>query len=368
MMGRNHKQSGEPNGMIDCHRARELFYESDDGALSPAGWSALSLHERSCPNCGAEFSEWRRVRSILKNSRVVPDPGFTAAVMGRIKEAQAAPAPARAGARWSAVLRHPVLQQGWLRSAAAVVVLLALLGGVFRLPATSTLVAHLFSKRPTIAVVPPSPSGHTQPEPGPVGPNAAGGQTSPSATAKPNGQPGGAPAATPNTVTPAVQPGKQPVTSGTPGGNGSNEVLLSKPRVLISTTIEVQVNNLDQARAAALDLAANLGASLAWQQSAQNGSHANLFLSFTVNPGQASALQTQLSGLGYVVQKQTDSQDISANYASAQAACQTLKAEQAAAPESERQQYDNQIKALEQQLQGWDNAIGKQTVILWLMQ
>ncbi len=335
-----------------CKRERELFYAGAAGQLSPADERSLTLHEASCPGCAAEFSEWRRLRSALQNSRVAPGPGFTAAVMARVKEVQAAP---ERTAAWS-FFWH----QGWVRFAAAAAIMLALLGGALKLPATNSLIAQLHQKPgETIALVPPAPNGPSQPG---AGSSNTGGQTATVSPGKTSSRTGGA--ASVNQTTATSPPVQTPPTISKPPGSE----LLNRSRVITVVTIKVNVSDLGQARNSALEIADSLGAILSSEQSAQNDGHSNLFLRFTVDPGMGGQLQDQLSALGNVVQNDKESQDVTAQYTSSLNALESLQAQQAAAPESDQQQYANQIEALQLQLQIWNNDTGKQVVVLWLVQ
>ena len=357
-MGYKHERATGQDSGISCDRAWELFYDFADGELSSEDEHLLSLHETSCPNCGAEFREWRRLRSALRDSRVTPATGFKARVMARIQEIQAVPEPTRI-VRWS-----KIWQQGWTKGVAAAAVVLVLMAGAAKLPATISLIALLDQKSHIVVPVPgPVPIVAQNPSPGPISPD-------------------GTPANNGNPVKPHnpdnINPVKPPIPSVTPGGKpmiaindtGERVFLANQKRVITTTTMKVTVNNIDQARSDALSIARNFKAELSSETPTQNSGHSTLFQRFTIDPGTGSAraFLDQLGSVGSVVTKHTESEDVTNQFARTLEAYRALKAQQSAAPEADKQQYASQISGLELELQNWDDTSGKQVVMLWLEQ
>jgi len=357
-MGHRHSRVAGIDGAISCDQARGLFYDLADVELSDEDRRALSLHELSCSNCGDEFKEWRRLRSALQGSMVAPAVDFKAGVMGRIQSIQAEPKSARS-ISWAALW-----QQNWTKGVAAAAIVLALMAGAARLPAIVSLGGLLGNSKPRVAAqttIPPT----VKPQ------NTEPGSISPSGTTPNNGSP----------VNPS-KPGagnqvKPPVTPATPSDKPQVAVntqsdgqrwLANQKRVTTSTTLKLTVDNIDQARNNALSIAKDLNADLSSETSTQNNGHPTMFLRFTVDPGQAGAFLDRLGQLGSVVMKNTESKDITNEFASTLEAYRALKAQQAAAPNADKQQYDSQISALELNLKNWDDASGKQVVLLWLEQ
>ena len=121
---------------INCNQAQELFYGFAACELSSEDMRLLSRHEASCPACGPEFQEWRRLRQALQSSGIAPTTDFKAGVMERIRSTRKAPAAqqSRSGAA--------IWQHGWARGVAAAAVVLIMLTGVAKLPAVESLIAH----------------------------------------------------------------------------------------------------------------------------------------------------------------------------------------------------------------------------------
>ena len=367
VMGRkNEKAAGQP-GEISCKRAREHFYGFAACELSSEDRRNLSHHEASCPACGPEFKEWRSLRSALQGSGKNAAVDFKAGVMARIRETGQQPAPRRSVV-WGMVRQH-----GWARSLAAAAVILIMLTGAVKLPAVEGVIAQL-TRQAYIAFNPlpaTNPAQPVTPQPG---------ATSPSSTVSPTNTNTPGTSTSDNSVpkTLPVQPQAQPKTGGNNGvqiarkGQGSQGsggfTVSNKPMVISTTTLKVAVDDLAQARSAALDIAGNCGAGLTSEQSAQDGQSNLLFLHFTVDPSTASAFLDRLSSLGSVVSEDETNQDVTGNYNRTLDAYNALLAQQAAADDSEQDQYTSQINFLESELQNWSDASGKQVVLLWLMQ
>jgi len=367
-MGRKNEKAAGQSGALSCSWALEHFYDLADCELNSEDRRQLSHHEQSCPVCGPEFREWRRLQGALQSGGKNAAADFKSGVLARIKETRQEPA-SRRSVIWDTVRQH-----GWARGLAAAAVILIMLSGVANLPAGEGLIAHLTGQA-YIAINPqPAPSRlpTTTPATKPVttGPGAGGAgskiRTNPPETASANGTPPTQPAQ-PQTQTktgggvtlvakgPSVQP---------PGGF----TVSNKPMVITTTTLKLAVSDLAQTRSAALNIAANYGASETSEQPAQDGQSNLLFLHFTVEPSTASAFLDHLSSLGSVVNQDKTNNDVAGNYNSALNAYNDLLAQQAAADASEKNQYTSQINFLENELQNWSDASGKQVVMLWLIQ
>ena len=361
MMGHRQAKVAGRDGAISCDQARELFYDLADVELSDEDRSALALHELSCSNCGDEFKEWRRLRIALQDSMVAPAIDFKAGVMGRIQSIQAEPKATRS-ISWAALW-----QQNWTKGVAAAAIVFALMAGAAKLPVVAGLGGLLGNSKPRVAVqttIPPIVKPQDR-ETTPISPSGgAPGNGSPVSPVKP-GNPGGGnqaqPPATP--VTPSNHP--QVAVNNQPDGQ---KWLANQKRMTISTTLKITVDNIDQAHNDALSIAKDLNAALSSATPTQNNGHPTMLLRFAVAPGQAGAFLDQLAKLGSVAIKNTESKDITNQFASTLEAYQSLKAQQEAAPDANKQQYDSQISALELNLKNWADASGKQVVLLWLEQ
>jgi anti-sigma factor RsiW len=136
-MGRKTEKTAGRSGAISCSRAREHFYGFAGCALNSEDRHNLSHHEDSCPVCGPEFKEWRRLRSVLQSNGENAVADFKAGVMGRIRETRQEPA-TRRSVVWGVLRQH-----GWARGLAAAAVILIMLSGAAKLPAGESLIAHL---------------------------------------------------------------------------------------------------------------------------------------------------------------------------------------------------------------------------------
>jgi hypothetical protein len=370
VMGRKTEKTAGRSGAISCRRAREYFYGFAGCALNSEDGHNLSHHEESCPACGPEFKEWRRLRSALQSNGENAAADFKAGVMGRIRETRQEPATKRSVV-WGVVWQH-----GWARGLAVAAVILIMLSGAAKLPAGESLIAHLtrqvyiaFNTQPaTSPTQPVTPAASQQP-----GTTSSGSAIHPTRTNTPvtstsnNGVP----------KTQPVQPQAQPKTGGNngtqvavkvPGSPGSGGFTVSnKPLVITTTTLKLAVNDLTQANSTALSIAANYGAGLTSEESAQNGQSNLLFLNFTVDPSMVSVFLDRLNSLGSVVSEEKTNDDVTGNYNSTLEAYNALLAQQQSATDNSGQ-YTSQINSLEYELQNWSDASGKQVVLLWLMQ
>ncbi len=352
---------------IDCDTARELFFDVSEKTLNKADADALRAHEASCEECRRRFEEWGPLRSALRNPglKVAPPPGFTAGVMARIAEA---PPEARAatkaavGSRLLGYFKNSV----WAKGIAAAAVILALLTGS----------VSLATRLPGLQIARNTPVDHRTIQ----------GQKNPGNTAtapKPPVQEGGQQEVSTAPVKPAPTPttgdaGKEPVAgtpgttgrvaTGNPGGNNGNDqkVFLNKTRFITTSMLKVQVGNLEQARSAALNLARSEDARLQSEYTTQNQGRQNIILRLTVPNEQSQPFVKRLAELGTVAAQEVSRKDITASFASTLKEYQSLKAEQAAAPDDEKKRLDGQIAFLEKQLQSWDEESNKQVVILIL--
>ncbi len=366
-MGCKTEKTAGRSGAISCSRAREHFYDFAGCALNSEDRHNLSHHEDSCPVCGPEFKEWRRLRSALQSNGENAAADFKAGVMRHIRETRQEPATRRSGV-WDVFRQH-----GWARGLAGAAVILIMLSGAAKLPAGESLIAHLtrqvyvaFNIQPATSPTPP-----VAPAAGQPGTTGSGSVIHPTTTNIPvtSTSNKGIPKTQP------VQPQAQPKTDGNnrtqvavkvPVSPGGGFTVSDKPLVITTTTLKLAVSDLPQARSAALNIAANYGASKTSEQSAQDGQSNLLFIHFTVDPSTASLFLDHLSSLGSVVSEEKTSDDVTGNYNSTLEAYNDLLDQQSAMDNSD--QYTSQISALESELQNWSDASGKQVVMLWLMQ
>ncbi len=356
---------------LKCIEAQELFYNIGEEKLNPEAARKLRAHEASCPDCCTAFRAWREVRSALREARVSPPPAFAAGVVARITEQ---------GCRNSAASRE-ARRAGWLRwdwakgLAAAAVILALLTGSVsFAVKYWPAKAGNYIAERKENAV------GKNASAPGKPAPRAdeTRGDTenpgtreqnpdSPGTATEESGSPQHPDA--PRQMPAVKEPNKNPVVAANnPGKTEERKVFLNKTRIIKTTMLKVAVADLDSARDRSREIARSTGAEVSSELSAQSNGHRSIILRFTLAPERAERFLADLAALGEVSARDATTQDVTASFARALEEYQALKAQQAAAPESERARLESQINFLEQQLQNWDQEAGRQVVILWLEQ
>ncbi len=355
---------------MKCLEARQLFSAHLDGELAPAEGELLRAHLAECGACAADFELERAVSLVLRESAVA-DPltrqsgyprvprapeGFARGVTARLKEGRRGRL-AGLAARW-----RPAL------AAAAAFIMIA----------TASLgygVQQWLARGPAVAQGdPPGTTGEL------VGP--AGGVPAAPVTERPGGTGQGG-------ETPGVAPGgtdaaQDPAETGTDAGTAPREgrdpgpvqiaavpdveqkVFLNKPRSIESTLIKLNVDHPAQVRDQALLAAGDAGAVLQ-SQAAQSGTVE--VLRFYVDPGKAEQFTNRLADLGRVAGRQSDSRDITRQFASTLEQYQEAVAQRnrAADPE-ERAALDARISSLEQWLTEHDREAEEHVVVLVLQQ
>lgn len=154
-------------------------------------------------------------------------------------------------------------------------------------------------------------------------------------------------------TTVAVAPGPEP------------QVLLNGGLRINSTILKVSVPDLNNARTQALALATKAGAkSQVFPEQATDRQIQVMRL--TVDEAQASGLLSDLSGLGTVIDKDTESQDMTATYNETLAQYRALQTEIETADSEKAAQLVTQAAGLKQQLNSWADEAEKWVIILWL--
>ncbi|MDH7576596.1 MAG: hypothetical protein QHH75_01995 [Bacillota bacterium] len=368
----------EKGAGIKCSEARELFYNTGEEKLDPETAHILYVHETSCPDCHEAFTAWREIRSALRKAKVSPPPAFAAGVIARItqsglegpaqgEESGAGAARRKAkGFRWN--------WPNWSKGVAAAAVILALLTGSASFAGkywpgkAGSYIAEREGKQGgererEIKKLPGQRENETgvvvPVEPGTEGPTPD--LNPPGSTPEEEEQP---------ELSGQTPPVKEPDKPAVVATNKPPDVrtFLSKPRTIKTTMLKVAVADLERARSGSLEIARSTGAKASPEVSAQNNGRKNIIIRFTLAPEKSGEFLDRLASLGEVILKDTTNQDVTASFTRTLEEYQTLKAQRAAAPESERPRLDGQINFLEQQLQSWDEEAEKQVVILWLEQ
>lgn len=357
------KTAEEAGFGLKCIEAQQLFYDIGEEKLNPEAARNLRAHEASCPDCYTAFRAWREVRSALREAKVSPPPAFAAGVVARITEQGC-----RNFAAGREKRRAGWLRWDWAKGLAAAAVILALLTGsvsfaVKYWPAKAG--NYIAERKENAAPEKPVPKvdeirsdtenpGTQEQNPIPSGTTteASGGPKRPDA---------------PRQMPAVKEPDKNPVVAANnPGKTEEKKVFLNKTRIIKTTMLKVAVAELESARDRSREIARSAGAEVSSELSAQSNGRRSIILRFTIAPERAERFLADLAALGEVSARDATTQDVTASFARALEEYQALKAQQAAAPESERARLESQINFLEQQLQNWDQEAGRQVVILWL--
>jgi hypothetical protein len=144
---------------------------------------------------------------------------------------------------------------------------------------------------------------------------------------------------------------------------------LSQQRVLLSTVLRVKVKDINSARAEAFETARLCGASggVCVANTSDGQSRIEVFR-FLVLPEKAGGFLSALSGLGTVLARQDEQNDITNAFNEMKAQYESMIADRNAAPGELKGNYDLQLNAMEEQLTQWEAATGNRTVTLCLVQ
>jgi len=363
---------------VKCLEARQLFSAHLDGELAPAEGELLRAHLAECGACAADFELERAVSLVLRESAVA-DPLTRQSGYPRVPRLT----------RQSGYPRVPRAPEGFARGVTAAIEkrrrgrAVGWFGGwrpalaaaaAFIMIATASLgygVQQWLGRGPVIAHDPPGPGGKLTvqlPGPGPTGTETQ----APGAGAEP-GTPGGG-SAEPGQATAPPQAGPDVRTTRDPGATQvavapvEQKVFLNKPRSIESTLLKLNVDDLAQVRDKALLMSGSVGASCQSQVAQTEGARAEV-LRFTVDPAQADGFAGGLAGLGRVTVRQSDTRDITAQFAEALEQYQELLAQRPRVTDpGELATLDGRIASLERQLTEWDREAGRHVVVLVLQQ
>lgn len=216
----------------------------------------------------------------------------------------------------------------------------------------------------------PTPGGGAEPETPGSGAGHTGKQAEPGQVPGATGAPGGTPVGGSNDA------GRAPGGAGAPAPGPTQvavapvepKVFLNKPRIMESTLIKLDVDDLVRARDTALLLSGDVGASC-WPQVAQTNGAPVEVLRFNVDPAQAGFFVNKLIGLGQVSERRSDTRDITAEFAERLEQYRGLLAQRPRVTDpGEAATLDGRIASLEWQLTEWDREAGQHVVVLVLQQ
>lgn len=373
---------------LSCRQTQRMLSLYLDHSLPAAKAGAVEEHLGICPICRAELAGWERIAAALAGAPVPALPGdFTSRVMGRIAAAER-----RAGAEtrrgllgmWARTAVHLGSLPGLIRVAAAMAAVAVLLYGSWNFTArylansAGPAVAH----KATEETLPQQPVGEEKQElvinappagedntPVPVEQVQKRAAALPKAAA--NGgvnrkEPTSPEPAKPETqgTAPSYQLARQDVPAPVPY---RPRAFLNKERLITSTFLRVQVANLDQAETAARAFGREMGAKVEELARGQAGGRAQLGLKFTVDTNQANMLLVRLTGLGRVLDRSSETRDVTADFAT------NLKLyhywiglRNTLTNPAEVEAIDREIARVEKQLSTWEEEAAKQVIVLWL--
>lgn len=368
--------------MMKCRKVKNLFSPWLDGELKPVEAGEFQQHIAGCASCRAELAAWQEISGVMRGmARSMTAPaGFTGSVRARLADVRPR--------------RFSVPSAGWRKGFAAAAALLVVASASIGLacgllPLTRGTVALNAGKNSPGVSVPAAPvpgsreprEGFTPPageeKPGELSPDRG---TSPEMT---EAIPGPA-ETTPETTEkvretketaaspPAGQPEvKKPVeprqvaTATVPGRPAEPKAFLDKERKITSTLLKVAVGDLPAATEEALALAGKAGAEYQALAVQSAGDRQIKIIRFTAPKD--NELPARLAGLGTVLDRQSEVQDVTGRFTATLEKYRELLAQRDSAGNG-RQQEELRARAtaLEQQLNAWDREAEKQVITLWL--
>lgn len=335
---------------MDCRQARQLYSLWLDGVLPSREAAALHSHLSGCGACLRELEDWETLRLLVQElgvTTVSAPPGFAAAVMERVR---CLPVVTPGGARGR------LAGVPWRQAAAglAAAALLAL-GWNAVTPGPSQPPLELAEHRAQEVSPSKAPAGASETEdiasptsPATADPGAAGTDSAPRTTTPANS----------GTAPTAVKVAEAPL---------SPVAFLSKERIIRSTMLRLEVDNLSRAQAEAENLGSRFGAEAEVAVRQEQGEQGYVILRFVVDEDDAATFIQSAAGQGRELDRQEDAVDVTGRFAAAVEQYEQLVA-QLNGPLSlqEKEGMRRDIAALEQQLTQWDSEAGRHVVILWL--
>lgn len=372
-----------------CRQVRRFLPAYYDRALGEAKAAAVEEHLAVCAVCRTEVAHWKRIAGALeKLESPAPPPDFAGRVMASIDSA-GRPAKQRRGLKLPAGIR-PWLAPGLARVVAAAAVLAVIACGSWSLAAkywhgvTGPTIAHREEAEPP-AVLPPQEKNRREAPPEQLAPPP---RVVPGAnnTQVPDSQ--APPQTAPRQVTPpkalaerppagakrewSASPAASSPAASVAGSSGrvafaEPRVFLNKERQITSSFLRVAVPQLDAAEAEARTIGQRFGAKIQELARGQAGARQQVGLKFTVETTRANLLLVRLIGLGKVLDRGSQTQDISADFAA------TLELyrywvglRNTVTDAAEAEAIGREIERLEKQLATWDEEAERQVIVLWL--
>lgn len=351
---------------MDCRKIELLISPYIDQQLTRAEADMVRMHLSACADCQQEFEEMARLSAVMQslNQVVVPaPPGFSAAVMQRIREEdQVVPLTRQTG--W--------LNRNWKRLAAGAAAAAMLLAGPLLNNAGHLAPLVQIADNPPSWIQPHNPVPGEDPQVNDPGndPGYDPGSSPGTNPVNPNGDTTSDPNSVPNDGEPVTPPDDGPVqiAENPDPAEYSPMVFLAKERFLVTTLLEVRAGDADRAQQQALSLSGQYQAQVQnlGQQVNANGRHT--VLKITIGKSQAGKLMASLEGLGLVMDREITRTDINSQFGGKLSQYQSLVAQR----NSEKDPDDvatleTRLAALENELNNWDTQADQETIILWLL-
>lgn len=333
---------------MDCRNALILISLQLDGVLTNKENAALAEHLAGCDACARELALSRRLSGALRemgSEAIEAPPELCGLVIDKL----------RAGQR-------PVLwriPEAWRKAVAAAAAILMLAGG--SVGVTTGLKMAGFNKMVAY-------------EPAPMVSDGSGG-TVPVTAQPPDGTPlqsaplqgdvvvgpDGDNTGIPEEVLPESPASGARITS-IPDAGGL-PVLLSSELKINSTVLKVAVDDLAEARARSVAMAAGAGALTQVFPEGKN----DVMIRLTVAADKAPQLVADLAGTGALIDREDASNNVTGSYNETVVQYNDLQHRLSAAQDDlERQQLQSQAAACKQLLDAWRAEAGKRVITLWL--
>lgn len=352
---------------LSCKQTRELFSLYLDQCLSESKVRAMEEHLRDCPGCAAELAIWKKLSRALLLVETPPAPNdLPEKVMARIE----AEHPGIRGTEVKRRLHHSWLSSNWPRVTAAAAAMLIMAGGYLGLSAR-------FLQAPPPAIIAQHSGTPSVQEPGQEQtPNSGADTPSQSDTSKPDqnsDSPSDRSEAAPHDTGSAKIAGKAPaqtqpdVKEQTSLKFKEPRVFLQKERQITSSFVKVRTADLIKAEQEARKAGNNTGALVQELARNQAPGQSQLGLKFTVDTARANSLLMDLTSLGPVLDRGSQTRDVTADFtANLELYSYWVKLRGTVSNPAEAQAVEEEINKLEKQLDAWDQEAEKQVIVLWL--
>jgi len=343
---------------MDCGEALQLILKQQDEVLSAEETTLLDAHAACCPSCSRELALYGRLSGTLHafgQEETQAPPELCGLVMSSLR------------AEKQRFLRR--LSPSWRQAVAAAAALALLAGGsagvnvALKVAGTGGKTAYVQPSHKDNSLNKNTNIGgnhNTTPSPDISNPGASSGPT------PQTGDSGGSSTPTNNNLgnTGSSTSGRRPTVAALP--TPEPQVLLNGGLKISSTLLKVSVADLSDAKARAQALAG--GAKAGIQAFPEQVSDKRIQVTrLTVSPDSEPGLLSALSGLGNVIDKQTESRDLTTMYNQTLAQYRDLQTRiEAEDDPDERQQLENQAAGLREQLNSWKSEADKRVIVLWL--